>query len=638
MAAPGTARPSSPSTAATRPRLDRVDAGLPVRLGAAAVRRHRRRRVSWSSAASANVERMAPHLTHVGVHDHGFNNVSTYGNLWRLMNEGRIEASDVGAALLRAGAEGQRRRAGRAAGRDLPDGGLHPLVQRPAVAVRRHDPLAAARWRCPSARPPLMRRTGRAGQPARPARRARRNTAGYNVCYGEGRDAYDVAAARRTRAIFNTNNGIVPLPHTQQGYSPFSTWTRGLAWAMLGFAEQLECLATLARRRSSSRVRRPRGAVEDVVHARGRPGHLRLLHRAHRQPTASPTGTPARPAWRSFGDYLRPPGRSVQRPRAGRQLRRRDRRARAAAARPLSAGRAAKTARATSQAGLTTLDTLFDPPSRTSATDATHQGLILHSVYHRPNGWDHVPARPQGAVRRIEHVGRLPRSRGRALRPAPGHGRAVPHVLRPGGAGVSDRVASRWSPAAPAGIGLGIARALARAGWTLALCGMRPAAESPRSSTTCEPPARRRRLLAAPTSAWPATAPRLLDAVARALRPARRAGQQRRHGASVRADLLDADRGELRGSDPHQPAGPVLPDPGWSRACMIARTARLRAGRSRGGSSSSPRSRRSWRRPTAATTASARPGWRWPPSCSRSGWRRSASPCTKSAPASSPPT
>ena len=24
---------------------------------------------------------MAPHLTHVGVHDHGFNNVSTYGNL-----------------------------------------------------------------------------------------------------------------------------------------------------------------------------------------------------------------------------------------------------------------------------------------------------------------------------------------------------------------------------------------------------------------------------------------------------------------------------------------------------------------------------------------------------------------------------
>src|SRR6187455_1371589 len=40
------------------------------------------------------VDRMAPHLTHVGVHDHGFNNVSTYGALWRLANEGRYEASD----------------------------------------------------------------------------------------------------------------------------------------------------------------------------------------------------------------------------------------------------------------------------------------------------------------------------------------------------------------------------------------------------------------------------------------------------------------------------------------------------------------------------------------------------------------
>src|SRR5206468_3265554 len=40
------------------------------------------------------VERMAPHLTHVGVHDHGFNNVSTYGNLWRLGRETRIEVSE----------------------------------------------------------------------------------------------------------------------------------------------------------------------------------------------------------------------------------------------------------------------------------------------------------------------------------------------------------------------------------------------------------------------------------------------------------------------------------------------------------------------------------------------------------------
>ena len=38
---------------------------------------------------------MAPHVTHVGVHDHGFNNVSTYGNLRRLLLEGRV-AGDQG--------------------------------------------------------------------------------------------------------------------------------------------------------------------------------------------------------------------------------------------------------------------------------------------------------------------------------------------------------------------------------------------------------------------------------------------------------------------------------------------------------------------------------------------------------------
>src|SRR5206468_9725770 len=43
---------------------------------------------------SRTVDLMAPHLTHAGVHDHGFNNVSTYGNLWRLARERRFEPSD----------------------------------------------------------------------------------------------------------------------------------------------------------------------------------------------------------------------------------------------------------------------------------------------------------------------------------------------------------------------------------------------------------------------------------------------------------------------------------------------------------------------------------------------------------------
>ncbi|HXK94485.1 MAG TPA: glycosyl hydrolase, partial [bacterium] len=40
------------------------------------------------------VERMAPHVSHTGVHDHGFNNISTYGHLRRLMREGRMEANE----------------------------------------------------------------------------------------------------------------------------------------------------------------------------------------------------------------------------------------------------------------------------------------------------------------------------------------------------------------------------------------------------------------------------------------------------------------------------------------------------------------------------------------------------------------
>jgi len=40
------------------------------------------------------------------------------------------------------------------------------------------------------------------------------------------------------------------------------------------------------------------------------------------------------------------------------------------------------------QAGLAVTSALFDRPYL--STDAHHQGLILHAVYHRPNGWDRV--------------------------------------------------------------------------------------------------------------------------------------------------------------------------------------------------------------------------------------------------------
>src|SRR5438105_5316918 len=43
---------------------------------------------------SKTIEFMATHVSHIGVHDHGFNNVSTYGNLWRLMRENRLPADE----------------------------------------------------------------------------------------------------------------------------------------------------------------------------------------------------------------------------------------------------------------------------------------------------------------------------------------------------------------------------------------------------------------------------------------------------------------------------------------------------------------------------------------------------------------
>ncbi len=41
------------------------------------------------------------------------------------------------------------------------------------------------------------------------------------------------------------------------------------------------------------------------------------------------------------------------------------------------------------RAGLTTLKTLLSENYLSSK--AGHQGILLHSVYHRPNGWDHIP-------------------------------------------------------------------------------------------------------------------------------------------------------------------------------------------------------------------------------------------------------
>lgn len=190
------------------------------------------------------VDLMAPHVTHTGVHDHGFNNVSTYGNLLRLLNEGRFERNAweknfYELALKASGAVQAARWS------PIPGGGYiysfngpHSLfvdtirsLRSLAVAHRLGHVLTAEN----DARISLLDRLVQHAEA----------TAKYSVYYGEGRDAYDLRGRTTHEAIFNRNDGNFRCPNSQQGYSPFSTWTRGLAWAMCGFAEELEFLATL---------------------------------------------------------------------------------------------------------------------------------------------------------------------------------------------------------------------------------------------------------------------------------------------------------------------------------------------------------------------------------------------------------
>ena len=107
--------------------------------------------------------------------------------------------------------------------------------------------------------------------------------------------------------------------------------------------------------------------------------------------------------WRNSATGATASRRSLQRARAGGQLGRGHRRAGL-----LRLGRICKDD-ATGRPDSRSANTLFDEPYL--STDPTHQGLILHAVYHRPNGWDTIPGGQQSTRRRIVHVGRLSRNR-----------------------------------------------------------------------------------------------------------------------------------------------------------------------------------------------------------------------------------
>ena len=163
-----------------------------------------------------------------------------------------------------------------------------------------------------------------------------RTTSRFAVYKGRGRDVWDERGRVAHESLFDVVDGSYRCPATQQGYSPFTTWTRGQAWVLLGFAEQLEFLETVA----DGRARAPRGPGRGRgLHDGGGAGDRRALRAddahgrhpvlGHRGPRPRPDARPPRPA-----------GRPVERPRAGGRLGGADRRPGPAA--PRAAPRAAR--------------------------------------------------------------------------------------------------------------------------------------------------------------------------------------------------------------------------------------------------------------------------------------------------------
>jgi len=322
---------------------------------------------------------MATHVSHIGVHDHGFNNISTYGNLLRLMREGRIafnerEKDFYELALKVSGAIQAARWTALGEGRGYiySFNGPHSLfvdtvrsLRSLAVAHQLGHVLMGERDQKISLLDRLIQHA--------------EATARYSIYYGDGRDAFDVRGRTAHESVFNLNDGSYRCPNSQQGYSPFSTWTRGLAWAILGFAEQLEFFETLEKSAHAKTVSAAKksflraafatadfyienSCVDGVpVWDTGAPNLHRLRNYLDKpsdpfnkwEPVDSSAAVIAAQGLIRLGNYL---GKSKGRPYV--------------------------------QAGLTVTSTLFDEPYLSD--DAKHQGLLLHSVYHRPNGWDHI--------------------------------------------------------------------------------------------------------------------------------------------------------------------------------------------------------------------------------------------------------
>ncbi len=334
----------------------------------------------------ATVNQMAPHITHTGVHDHGFNNVSTYGSLYRLANEDRIDASEweksfYKLALKSSGAVQASRWTKTADGEGFiySFNGPHSLfvdTVRTLRALALSHRLGHALYGEHDERISLLERLIQHA----------RSTAEYSIYYGEGRDSYDIRGRTTHEAVFNVNDGQFRCPNSQQGYSPFSTWTRGLAWAMCGYPEELEFLDTLDN--------------EELEPYGGRKAIESMMLKAafatcdfYIENTSSdgiPYWDTGAPNLHQLGDYTEKPADPYN------DFEPVDSSAAAIGAQGLlRLGHYLKSNGEDERgnkywrAGLTVAETLLEEPYLSTAKN--HQGLLLHSVYHRPNGWDHIP-------------------------------------------------------------------------------------------------------------------------------------------------------------------------------------------------------------------------------------------------------
>lgn len=341
---------------------------------------------------SGTITQMALHLSHQGVHDHGFNIVSTYGNLLRLMREGMIcenefEAKFYQLAIKVSGATQAARWSQTANGEGFiySFNGPHSLF---IDTIRSLRVLAMAHQLGHI----LMGEGDRRISLLKRLIEHARMTARFNVFYGEGRDAFDVRGRTAHESIFNTKNGQYRCPNSQQGYSPFSTWMRGLAWAICGFSEQLEFVKTL-KSSALDELGETKSIEEMMLKAALATADFYLENVCK---DGIPMWDSGAPRLMKMGEYLERDSEPFN------EFEPVDSSAAAIAAQGLiRLGRflsiqkcelknaESNLSQRYVQSGFCIAKTLFSEPYLSS--NENHEGLILHSIYHRPNGWDFIP-------------------------------------------------------------------------------------------------------------------------------------------------------------------------------------------------------------------------------------------------------